>query len=167
MMFAGRWNCITWMNDMGISMFIRLERVGDCHAATWRDGHKKAQEMVFLNSFPAKVSIDKQVAQVMTVMLVVCFPTNFSGIWSCNSTSHPTRNLTTMSCCIIFVLISKTCFFSLNDREQRPPTAPKLAPIPVALGTLRPSKPAKVAGRTEQKTWMIDTESLFFFEVVW
>ena len=51
-------------------MFIRPERVGNGHAAHWRDGHLSAR-IVVLNSFPAKGSIDTQVAQVMTVMLVV------------------------------------------------------------------------------------------------
>lgn len=40
----------------------------------------------------------------------------FLVYWSCNSTSHPSRNLTTMSCCILLhhfllICVAKTCFF--------------------------------------------------------
>lgn len=161
MMFAGRWNCITW-NECSFAQ----KELGIATLPLKFDGHLSAR-IVFLNSdsedFYWYTSCTGHVScwlcvflQTFLVYEVVIPPLNHQEI-------SPQCLAASFSADICSICV----FFSLNDREQRPPTAPKLAPIPVALGTLRPSKPAKVAGKTEQKTWMIDRESLFLLEVVW
>ncbi len=143
-----------WMND----------RVG-WPCCDWRDGRPKRKNLA--KFWQLKVSIDTQVAQVIChascVFSYKVFLVKLKFHLLSNKKSHHTvllyHFLFTFFISVFSPLHSFVC--AMDDREQRPPTAPRVAPIPVALGTLRPQKMTSQSSSAEQKTWMIDTQPLF------